>query len=399
MIRSITTFGLTVLLTAGVPLGLVPQVRAATGIFADVPGDHRVYQAVDTLEKAGIVIGAQDGNYSGKHEMTRYEFAEGIARFLPLLAADSPNVTAKADFEDKLSANRPALSALHLLVKSFQPELVSLGLNVTAALASIDSLEHRTVPNEQDAHAASMGNPYLSSPPTVTIQPSFSERGSVSNPISFDSVGPSIQGQSLGRSLELNAIESGWRVAQLDDALSVRLGGVSLHGGYDYLGAGGSASGFLTPAIGLKDPSNLEGPSASADFKLAGIMGINLGYANYQFQSSAPKGIFDYPVPLAIGDHIQKYVVGTDLQLGRRNAVNISFEQDSFDLKNNQGSGVPTQSFLTFGLDHRLTRNANFNLTYQIYQYDDRGTGIPDAYDSAGGTQGSTAEGQFSLHF
>ena len=78
---------LAVLAGAGLGLGLIlgtphislAQGGAASGPFADVPADHWAYQSVDTLQKAGIVIGYPDGTYGGKRAMTRYEFAVAIA--------------------------------------------------------------------------------------------------------------------------------------------------------------------------------------------------------------------------------------------------------------------------------------------------------------------------------
>ncbi len=53
--------------------------------FPDVPSDHWAYQAVNELLNAGIVIGYPDGTYGGKRAMTRYEFAEAIARAIPYI--------------------------------------------------------------------------------------------------------------------------------------------------------------------------------------------------------------------------------------------------------------------------------------------------------------------------
>jgi len=126
-------------------------VRAASGTFADVPADHWAYQAVDTLQKAGIVIGYPDGTYGGKRAMTRYEFAEAIARLLPLLNnTDTSNfatkddlAAAKADLQSKIDANSAAIDALKQLVDGFAPELTALGQDVAAAKARLDSLEAR----------------------------------------------------------------------------------------------------------------------------------------------------------------------------------------------------------------------------------------------------------------
>jgi uncharacterized protein YukE len=129
---------------------MLSQARAASGTFADVPADHWAYQAVDTLQKAGIVIGYPDGTYSGGHAMTRYEFAEAVARLLPLLKTDTSSfathddlAAAKADLQAKLDANSAAITALQQLVNGFQGELTQLGQNVTAVQASLSSLETR----------------------------------------------------------------------------------------------------------------------------------------------------------------------------------------------------------------------------------------------------------------
>ncbi len=56
--------------------------RPALAASADVPFDHWAYDAVDQLQKAGVLIGYPDGLIRGKRAMTRYEFAEAVARML-----------------------------------------------------------------------------------------------------------------------------------------------------------------------------------------------------------------------------------------------------------------------------------------------------------------------------
>jgi hypothetical protein len=124
----------------------------ASGAFADVPTDHWAYNDVDTLQKAGIVIGYPDGTYGGKRAMTRYEFATAIARLLPLIPkepdlsgyATTNQLTAlQQDLENKLEQNQAALDALKALVTEFQTELEQLGQDVTAIKARLDALEQR----------------------------------------------------------------------------------------------------------------------------------------------------------------------------------------------------------------------------------------------------------------
>lgn len=139
------------MLVLGVPAVSLAQGTAASGPFADVPADHWAYQSVDTLQKAGIVIGYPDGTYGGKRAMTRYEFAVAIARLMPLLngagagnyATKDDLAAARQDLENKLQSNSDAIDALRKLVDQFQPELQKLGQDVAAVKDRLDALEAR----------------------------------------------------------------------------------------------------------------------------------------------------------------------------------------------------------------------------------------------------------------
>ncbi len=131
---------------AFIGLPTVSQAQAASGPFADVPTDHWAYQSVDTLQKAGIVIGYPDGTYGGRRPMTRYEFAVAIAR---LLAQMNPGVkpgdlaNLRSDLENQIQGNTAAIQALQQLVAGFGPELQRLGVDVAANTARLDALEAR----------------------------------------------------------------------------------------------------------------------------------------------------------------------------------------------------------------------------------------------------------------
>ena len=121
-------------------LGLPAVSHAqATGPFADVPTDHWAYQSVDTLQKAGIVIGYPDGTYGGRRPMTRYEFAVAIARLL----ARQPAGPDLSGLDARITANAAAIDALRTLVNGFSTELTRLGQDVTAINARLDGLEAR----------------------------------------------------------------------------------------------------------------------------------------------------------------------------------------------------------------------------------------------------------------
>jgi len=125
-------------------LGLpaVSHAQAASGPFADVPTDHWAYQSVDTLQKAGIVIGYPDGTYGGRRPMTRYEFAVAIARLLAQRPAGAPAFDS-SDLDRRITANAAAIDALRTLVNGFQTELTRLGQDVAAINARLDGLEAR----------------------------------------------------------------------------------------------------------------------------------------------------------------------------------------------------------------------------------------------------------------
>src|SRR3569833_590087 len=126
------------MLVLGIPAISMAQGNTASGPFADVPADHWAYQSVDTLQKAGIVIGYPDGTYGGKRAMTRYEFAVAIARLMPLLGGSGAgNYATKDDLdklrqelEQKLQSNSAAIAALRKLINVFLFVLVFLGLVV-----------------------------------------------------------------------------------------------------------------------------------------------------------------------------------------------------------------------------------------------------------------------------
>ncbi len=136
----------------------------AQGPFADVPTDHWAYEAVNSLQDAGIVIGYPDGTYGGKRAMTRYEFAVAIDRMIPIIAqkvvsgeagvagdrgpAGPPGPQGPQGPAGTAGITPEQFSALQNLVNEFRDELAALGVDVdtlkrdVAALAGrVDALE------------------------------------------------------------------------------------------------------------------------------------------------------------------------------------------------------------------------------------------------------------------
>ena len=92
--------------------------------FVDVPLNHWAYDAVDYLAARGVVIGYPDGTFGGNRMLTRYEFAEAIAR-----------VVANIDSMGFASAEDVAI--LEKLAIEFADELASLGVTVADLEAAV----------------------------------------------------------------------------------------------------------------------------------------------------------------------------------------------------------------------------------------------------------------------
>ncbi|MBO7393354.1 MAG: S-layer homology domain-containing protein [Abditibacteriota bacterium] len=134
-------------------IGLIAIACAAfaQGAFVDVPTDHWAYDAVNQLQRVGIIVGYPDGTFGGKRAMTRYEFAVAIARLLPLLNGDTvinndvdlSGYAKKSDIPSFNGASKDDLDALRKLVGEFGDELASLGVDVDALKRDVANLTAR----------------------------------------------------------------------------------------------------------------------------------------------------------------------------------------------------------------------------------------------------------------
>jgi len=125
----------------------------AQGPFNDVPTDHWAYDAVNKLQKDGIIIGYPDGTFGGKRAMSRYEFATAIARMLPLMNQDLSNYVTKPELQAAIAGIKPAeqqdlsqfatkadVDAIKKLVDEFRDELAALGVDVDALKRDVAAL-------------------------------------------------------------------------------------------------------------------------------------------------------------------------------------------------------------------------------------------------------------------
>ena len=146
----------------------------AQGAFVDVPTDHWAYDAVNQLQRHGIIIGYPDGTFGGRRAMTRYEFAVAIARLLPLIEqpvqTPTPTTTpgnyvtneelnkALQDYVRKNElpdftkfATKADLDAIRKLVDEFRDELAALGVDVDALKRDVAALCARVEALEAEA--------------------------------------------------------------------------------------------------------------------------------------------------------------------------------------------------------------------------------------------------------
>src|SRR5678815_4447092 len=97
------------LLLAGV-VTLFASAAFAASAYDDVPADHWAYNALDYLTQRGVLEGYPDGFFKGDRTLTRYEFAQAVARLLDTIQAGNVEEqikimadTLRAEFSDQLA--------------------------------------------------------------------------------------------------------------------------------------------------------------------------------------------------------------------------------------------------------------------------------------------------------
>jgi hypothetical protein len=92
--------------------------------FVDVPLNHWAYDAVQSLAAKGVIVGYPDGTFGGAKSLTRYEFAEAVAKALAYVEG--------MDF-----ASADDVAVLEKLAIEFADELASLGVTVADLEAAV----------------------------------------------------------------------------------------------------------------------------------------------------------------------------------------------------------------------------------------------------------------------
>lgn len=161
------------LMIAALLLGLCAVACAQE--FPDVPPDHWAYDAVQELVDQGIIQGYPDGTFGGKRAMTRYEFAEALAKAIPVIA-DMAN-TGGPGGEGRQGPPGPAgvagppgpkgeagvgaeqLATIQRMMDEFQDELASLGVQVESVRRDLNALSERVgIVEEEQARVRLTGD-------------------------------------------------------------------------------------------------------------------------------------------------------------------------------------------------------------------------------------------------
>jgi hypothetical protein len=111
--------------------------------FTDVPQGHWAYDAVNTLSETGLIEGYPDGQFKGKQSLTRYEFAQAIARMMgrieEMQGVPGPAGPPGPAGAGGLTAEQQAL--LDRLAREFAPELRALRSDLDRLTKRVDELE------------------------------------------------------------------------------------------------------------------------------------------------------------------------------------------------------------------------------------------------------------------
>lgn len=119
----------------------------AASAYDDVPADHWAYNALDYLTQRGVLEGYPDGFFKGDRTLTRYEFAQAIARLLDTIETGSPDEqirimadTLRAEFSDQLAAINAKLGALEGTVNDLDGRVGDLESKVDDNSAKLGDL-------------------------------------------------------------------------------------------------------------------------------------------------------------------------------------------------------------------------------------------------------------------
>src|SRR5512147_393700 len=108
------------ILLAVIVTTMAASMAMAASAYDDVPRDHWAYNALDYLTERGVLEGYPDGFFKGDRTLTRYEFAQAVARLLDTIQAGNVEEqikimadTLRAEFSDQLAEMSKQIDAIN----------------------------------------------------------------------------------------------------------------------------------------------------------------------------------------------------------------------------------------------------------------------------------------------
>lgn len=131
--------------------------------FPDVPTDHWAYDAIQQLAEAGIIQGYPDGTFGGKRAMTRYEFAEALAKAIPVIESyigqggtvtpgtpGTPGPQGPQGPKGEPGVTPEQIATFQRMANEFKDELAALGVDVDQLKRDVADLQSRVAAVEKE---------------------------------------------------------------------------------------------------------------------------------------------------------------------------------------------------------------------------------------------------------
>ena len=120
----------------------------AASAYDDVSRDHWAYNALDYLTERGVLEGYPDGFFKGDRTLTRYEFAQAVARLLDTIGEGVGDEqirimaeTLRAEFSDQLAELSRSINEVYGVVNDMDGRVGDLEGRVEDNASKISSLE------------------------------------------------------------------------------------------------------------------------------------------------------------------------------------------------------------------------------------------------------------------
>ena len=124
------------------------SVAFAASAYDDVSRDHWAYNALDYLTDRGVLEGYPDGFFKGDRTLTRYEFAQAVARLLDTIGDGVGDEqirimaeTLRAEFSDQLAELSRSINEVYGVVNDMDGRVGDLEGRVEDNASKISSLE------------------------------------------------------------------------------------------------------------------------------------------------------------------------------------------------------------------------------------------------------------------